>query len=67
MKWKNLQDYKCPKCGSSLYSEEGRNTIHKCDGDCDFSINENKYENIINNFNQRKYQEPDRSSWLSEI
>lgn len=64
MNWKNLKEYKCPKCGGKLYKGEGRNAKHHCDEDCDFSIDENKYENIINDINKKKYQEPDRSNWV---
>lgn len=63
MRWKNLQDYTCPKCDSRL--EEDREGIHKCEDEyCGFVISERKLQQLISKSSRKNtYQDPDRSNW----
>ena len=59
MKWDNLKNYKCPKCGDTLREHypaiETNNCAtlkqHVCT-DCDFKIGDEKFTKIVN----QKYQ-----------
>lgn len=63
MKWKNLNDYTCPKDGSVLFSDPIM-SLHKC-SECDFIISYVKFDKIVKgekNFVE-PYKEPDRTGW----
>ena len=43
MKWSNLKEYKCPKCGKDLKKED---KLISCTY-CDFKIKESRYNEIV--------------------
>ncbi|HCC05013.1 TPA: hypothetical protein DEP58_01745 [Patescibacteria group bacterium] len=58
MIWSRLKNYKCPKC-NALLQDSGQ--LHTCTK-CTFSINKQKFEEIITGKN-KKYVEPNRADW----
>lgn len=49
LKWENLLERKCPKCGCGLYDDPGMN----CENDyCDFFITEERFQQICKNLKQ---------------
>lgn len=53
MNWKNLKNYKCPKCNALLIFEIKLGNMHSCTK-CDFGISKEKFENIVNDINKPK-------------
>lgn len=56
MKWKNLKDGLCPKCGAALSENTDRRTLD-CTGErCTFFIAESKVADIIRDQNRHSHQ-----------
>ena len=49
MKWQNLKNSQCPKCGSFLYQKHGKGLLYctKVEA-CGFRISEQKIQQIFN-------------------
>jgi len=69
MKWANLKDNRCPKCGDKMINPDvlmgaGKSSQHLCSSeDCDFVCSDNKFNEIIKSLYLKSYKEPDRSGW----
>lgn len=69
MRWKNLQDMECPKCGNMLNKPHNDETYFCSNLDCDFKIGEERFNEVVGSLYtdiSRKrdiYEEPDRSDW----
>jgi ssDNA-binding Zn-finger/Zn-ribbon topoisomerase 1 len=55
MRWNNLRENKCPKCGADLeWRDANYNKVFVCvDPKCDFYINDNKFEKIVMDMNNK--------------
>lgn len=66
MKWKNLNDYHCPKCKTVMYRPENH-ILHFCSNvnECGFSISDVKFKKIVSGKKNYAvpYEEPDRTGW----
>ena len=63
MKWTNLKQNKCPKCGDDLMGQDGSDTIvcanisrSHPDARCDFRISEQRMTEIVSQQNSRSLQ-----------
>lgn len=53
-KWKNLKDKLCPVCKSDLQYYDN-NEVYKC-LDCDFIITENRFEDLLKEFDREELE-----------
>ena len=63
MKWNNLKEYKCPKCGSNLREafNARENKIHVCGQakKCGFVIGDDAFSRVVNGvYKTKKVKEP---------
>lgn len=64
MNWKNLNNYKCPKCSKVLRYDD-MNEMHLCIA-CDFKISKERFEVVLKDmFTKKKPQSDDER--LSEL
>jgi transcription initiation factor IIE alpha subunit len=67
MRWENLKEMSCPKCGEALEltrSEDQTDArlVVCSDDDCDFALSIRGIKRVIEKLNT-EYDEPDRTYW----
>ena len=59
MKWKNLKDGRCPKCGSMLAQQANSRTLACSGSKCGYYISEQRMHEIISAPSRPRDREPE--------
>jgi len=66
MRWKNLVDSLCPKCGTTVMENEENKFIVCSNGECDFKISEEKLEVLLDKLSHKQKTTPNKNLFDAE-